>query len=537
MTIPRITSVLIILALGRDALALQLGQISGQSRRGQPLAARITLYGVPPIQRDALAVEIRAEFGAPADTLARLGVQATLASDDSGASYIAISSSAAVDEEQLALRVRLKEGSTALVRRYTLTPAARPAPRAAPIVPDSWPASITAPVATATNNHYGPVRPGQSLWRILQEIGLARSANGPLMRAIVVANPAAFVGGDPTRLRAGAMLRLPDAAAIGTAAQATIALPTAHANDNAQLAVADPALAARLARLAKRFALIRARYAEQKGQPTSPPDISKQVDVPRHDKPSALLIARTPANTPVPVGEPTSAANAPGLPAPITVNKTKPASQPVSATVAHGPAARGDYAAGERLLLLGGGTLGLALVMLVMRLGRRLRNRRADAGVRSADRNLVAEIARKTEKRVQLEGEVKRMIAGRRAAAESPMSSGLRPVDLLAGIHPSMEDIETQIAHGQYDKAANMLEQIIAAGPHNHRAKLRLAEIYYLNERREEFVELIEDIHRRHRSDIDDDNWARLMRMGKIIAPGRPPFSGPTALDIERQVG
>jgi len=72
-----------------------------------------------------------------------------------------------------------------------------------------------------------------------------------------------------------------------------------------------------------------------------------------------------------------------------------------------------------------------------------------------------------------------------------------------------------------------MLDVVIAQAPTNHRAKLRLAEIYYLNERVEEFVALASEIAAQHRNDIGDDGWQRVMRMGKAIAADRPPFSGP----------
>ncbi len=193
------------------------------------------------------------------------------------------------------------------------------------------------------------------------------------------------------------------------------------------------------------------------------------------------------------------------------------------------------YVDGRVLVGVGALLLLVALTLGAMRFGRRLRGRMADAGVRSADRDMVAEIARKTEKRAQLEDEVKRMIAGRIDGNEESAKGGLRPADLLAGVRGTLEEIETRIAHGQYNEAEAMLEQTIVDAPNNFRAKLRLAEIYYLNERHEEFVDLAEEIHRQHRSDIGDENWARLMRMGKVIAPDRPPFSGPVAVEAGRR--
>ena len=515
MTIPRITSLLIMLTLGRDALALQLGQISGQSLRGQPLAARITLYGMAPAHNSALAVEIMAEFGVAQDALAALGVNAEVVNDEHGASYIAITSNAAIDAAQLALRVRLKEGSRALVRRYGLLLATAPASRAARTVSRPLPTTISPAVTTPPTGSYGPVRTGQSLWRILQEMGLAHGETGALMTSIVAANPAAFVGADPTRLRVGAMLDLPHAAGTVKTAPSTVAFAAASAMPKSDQAIGDPALAARLDRLATKFALIRARYAAQNQPQTATTELSTQTVAAKPGGHAASSVAQSARTTPAQNNETTPTASPQGPPL----------------------ATPGDYVDGETLMLMGGGALAVVLVVLGARLGGQLRGRRADAGVRSADRNLVAEITRKTERRVQLEDEVKRMIAGRRDTVENSISNDLRPADLLAGARMSMADIETRIAHGQYNDAEAMLAQVIAATPNNHRAKLRLAEIYYLNERYKEFVDLSAELHRQHRSDIGDENWARLMRMGKVIAPDRPPFSGPIAVEVERRAG
>lgn len=523
MTIPRISSVLFILTLGRDALALQLGQISSESSRGQPLSARVALYGTPATAGDALSVEIMPEFGAPQDTLAKLGVHARIESNDSGELYIAIASSTALDRAQLALRVRLKEGSLALVQRYSLTLPAATTPPPARTISRSLPAPAAPTVAMTPNGSYGPVRPGQSLWRILQEIGLARGPSARLMKTIVAMNPSAFVGGDATRLRVGAMLRLPGTVGIATATASTLTSVAPRTGNGS--AVGDPALTARLDRLGRQFALIRARYADQEKPKVTRPDISLATSAPAQNRPATAQVMQAGGKSPKTLSKAAPVAKT-QLPPPAASNITN-----LESTI------RDNYVGGRTLLILAGAALGIALVTLALHRAQRVRGLRVDAGVRSADRDRVAEIARKTEKRVRLEDEVRRMITGRKTTAEDSMSSGLRPADLLGGGLTSMEDIESHIAHGRYDDAESMLEQIIAAGPDNRRAKLRLAEIYYLNERHDEFVALSEEIHRRHRSDISDDDWARLMRMGKVIAPGRPPFSGPVAVDVERLVG
>ena len=536
MTIPRISGLLIMLACGHDALALQMGQISSESVRGQPLLARVTLYGRPAASDAELRAELLPMFGAAPDSLVALGLSARVETDELGAQTIVITSSQNFDAATLALRVRLKEGAGAILRHYELTIPAAPLPRAmqparqggtAPARRGSRAARDRAPnnPALATSMDagadYGPVRAGQSLWSILQENGLAAGDTQNLMRDIVAANPQAFVNGDATRLRVGVSLRLPMRARTASAAPAREAGTAARASAE----TIDAATSARIERLGVKFAEIRARYAAQKQQEAAVVAAASKV-APQ----GAVVAARS---------------FAPQESAPVVTPLAKSIKQ-VQATpraVAQPPREESGgaldtlakYVDGKLLMMLGASLLLAALLLVGVRFGRRLRTRMADAGVRSADQELVAEIARKTEKRAQLEGEVKRMIAGRRDAVEEAAPGMLRPADLLGGPRASLEDIETRIAHGQYNEAESMLEATIADAPNNHRAKLRLAEIYYLNERHEEFVDLADEIHRQHRSDIGDENWSRLMRMGKVIAPDRPPFSGPVAVEAGRR--
>jgi hypothetical protein len=306
---------------------------------------------------------------------------------------------------------------------------------------------------------------------------------------------------------------------------------------------ADAETAARLERLAIKFAEIRARYAAQKSDTAaSPSPLTAGVVAADTEKSTPPAVALSPVVQPAAAVATQSTAIAKPTPAAAHAESIKPTPPLRDNADSANSESLGDKLAqlldGKVLLTLGASLLLAALLLVGTRLGRRLRGRVAEAGLRSADRELVAEIGRKAEKRVQLEDEVKRMIAGRRDGADEPVASasnGLCPADLLHGARASLEDIETRIAHGQYNEAEAMLEQTIADTPNNHRAKLRLAEIYYLNERHEEFVDLADEIHRQHRSDIGDENWARLMRMGKVIAPDRPPFSGPVAVEAGRR--
>ena len=119
MTIPRFPGLLFMLALGQDAVALQMGQITGESTRGQPLMARVSLYGMP--GAGELGVELLPVHGSSRDALSRYGLQARV-SDDAGAGQaIVVTSSRPIDFEVLALRLRLRDGKQSLVRHFELT--------------------------------------------------------------------------------------------------------------------------------------------------------------------------------------------------------------------------------------------------------------------------------------------------------------------------------------------------------------------------------------------------------------------------------
>ena len=186
--------------------------------------------------------------------------------------------------------------------------------------------------------------------------------------------------------------------------------------------------------------------------------------------------------------------------------------------------------------VLDGGSLGkfaltvLGLVLLVTLIAKASLAGQAYLGRRDSQRaELTADEDLKAEKRLQLEDEMKRRIAEK----HEPDSTESRDAIERTGVVVSIEEIESRIAHGYYSEAEKLLLDVIARTHGNHRAKLLLVEIYYLNERVEDFVRIIDEIHLLHRADIGDENWQRIMRMGKVLAPERAMFSGPTAIDSE----
>ncbi|MCP5199448.1 MAG: hypothetical protein H6977_05520 [Gammaproteobacteria bacterium] len=537
MTLPRLAACLLLACTCLDAAAFQLGQLVTQSRLGEPLVARVAIFGANAAEVADLAANVRPAIGLATDAPERRTAEriaATIAVAADGQPYVVLRTDSAVREPAVRFRLRLRSARDTVISHYALAlvPAAYDRPtrglRRAPT-----------PTFEFSGAEYGPVTPGQTLWRIVRELGFAPATTEAVMQAIVDRNPQAFVGGVADRLRVGAMLSVPDGAAataeVATAATApraassatpvatppavaapapeSIVPPVSPVSDAAAPAVddggtGDAAIAARLAELSRKFAGIRARYAAQQAV-AAPTAVNGTGEQPAMGTTNETAGPTAPVATPS-VAAPRTATE-PRSAAPIVV---APAGGPITADSSALPL--------DSRIVLGVGAL-ISLLALIGGTSYALRRRRlhhAHGATVAAERELVAEIARKTEKRLQLEGEVAEWLGRKKKPASTAPEHAL-------------DEIDNRIAHGQYADAERMLREVIGATPTNFRAKLRLAEICYLNERTDEFVELASELQRLHRADIGDDGWQRVVRMGRVLAPERPPFSGPVALERE----
>ncbi|NER80380.1 MAG: LysM peptidoglycan-binding domain-containing protein, partial [Leptolyngbya sp. SIO1D8] len=221
-----------VLAGAAPAGALELGDIEVQSYLGQPLRASVA-YALGP--NEALAdycISLAPGTtlnGLPAVNRARITVTDGV---------IAITGNTPIREPLMSARLSIQCPYTPnIARDYMLfidpagaaepvqaraavTPAAPTAPARAPEAPR--PAIRQTPPATAERNRPAVasgtlyrVQPGDSLSAIAQrlegrEVGLWQAVN-----AIFAANPEAFIGNDPNRLKAGSLLQIPTTAMLG----------------------------------------------------------------------------------------------------------------------------------------------------------------------------------------------------------------------------------------------------------------------------------------------------------------------------------
>lgn len=237
-----------------DALALALGRITVQSALGEPLRAEIDVPEISAAEEASLRVGL-----ASGDTYRAAGVdvspalnqlEITLQRRANGRAYLRLRSPSPVSEPFLDLIVEANWATGRLVRDYTLlfdppnlratapTPIApaAPAPRAAAPAPAAVPAPVPAPAAVAPapapaapSAPAAADTPRQITVQRGDTAGAIAAANKPadvsldqMLVAMLQANPNAFIGGNVNRIRAGAVIDLPnrDTAASVSASEA-----------------------------------------------------------------------------------------------------------------------------------------------------------------------------------------------------------------------------------------------------------------------------------------------------------------------------
>ncbi len=568
--------------LGDHAWALSLGDIHSRSRSDQSLRAYVDLYPQRGARIDALTI-LPDLFDAASRAQAGLlaGIEARVVYDETGAAFVELRSIAPLLQRQVSFRLRAESGGAATVRHYTLDLASPITPVGRTATPRSirhaaarsalGPTSTGAAVDAAT---YGPVKSGESLWTIARRLNSGGNPQS-LMRRLHAANPEAFVGGDMNRLRVGVTLRIPPASGpavavapvaptpgaagfapshrpLPTVPAPAVAPPPAvppkplHRAERAARGI-DPVLAAELAALDSKFAAIRARYAQDE---TSAAGAALEVGSHSEDTDTAGV---TVSDSPTAV-EPTAARlsdagqgseQAPSAPAdaePAATTTTavfgqattktadadtdraqsarRPATPSTENTAIAAADGHGSYGIG---VLAGGLLLAGVLAFFTGRAiaSRRGRIARSDHMTLEADRK--ARVARKAKARLQMESEVQEVLVGETPGTAAETTDG-------APAQSREDEIAAHIAHGRYAQAERELIGVIAEMPRNFNAKLRLAEVYYITEQVQAFGDIATNIKTNHRSELSNDEWQRLMRMGKIIAPDLPLFSGPKAV-------
>ena len=197
------------------AHALGLGELTLKSTLNQPLVAEIELLDV----KDLTVAEVVPSL-ASADDFAKAGVDRQAFLNDltftpvlnaNGKSILRVTSSQPLSEPMVKFLVQVMWPNGRLLRDYSvLLDPSKFSPQTAEAAGQAAPA-INAPVTGATAQHTTVAR--DTLWEIA-----AKARNGgsiqQTMLAIQALNPDAFIDGNINRLKAGQVLRLPDATQI-----------------------------------------------------------------------------------------------------------------------------------------------------------------------------------------------------------------------------------------------------------------------------------------------------------------------------------
>ncbi|MBI4695761.1 MAG: hypothetical protein HY749_17285 [Gammaproteobacteria bacterium] len=536
-----ITALLLALAAA-PAGAMNLGELSVTSHLGEPFAAEVeVLASIAEAEQPITAAVVR-------DLFAHDGVDASnfeaRVIREGGRIYVRVASTSAIDVASFSLRLQVSHDGYALTSRFgvALAPLAPPpVPKARP-VKRSKRASV-APVARPAairSGEYGPVRSGETLWSIAKRAGASNMQ--AFMDEVFAANPEAFAGGDRNRLKLGATLRLPGAATARPAAApeapapvastaAPVSEPPAQAVETPPAAVdaapVDPEFTAMISAFDAKLAAIRAKYGDDAAAANAEP-------------------ASTATENTIPVAPPTAAASAAPAAKPAPAQAAAPVAaatpQPQVATPPAEPAT--PWWQSLPIVEFALGALILGVLAGAFRVARQAVNskQREQAQrlhtTQEADRK--ADVARKAENRVKLESEVRNMIEKKTESPVADMTTPPggepdtqpldEPITQRIGGQDRLLAIDANIAHGRYVDAERLLHQVIGESPRNVSAKLRLAEVYYITEQVSGFVDIARDLLDHHRADISNDDWQRVMRMGKIIAPDSAPFSGVRAI-------
>lgn len=225
--------------------ALGVGNLTLKSTLNQRLDARIDLLGVAPRESEQISVGLAApeqfdKLGIENEVVLQ-GLRFSVERDPSGDWFIHVTSQAAVREPFLSFLLEVNWPAGRVMREFTVlldppvvveqAPGAIEAPETGPPTrvvlpepPSLEPADVAVPPATFSDRSLPPAartdelvyttQRGDALWRIAKDMRPDGVTIEQMMLALYRDNPQAFFGNNVSKLKAGQVLRLRDAATI-----------------------------------------------------------------------------------------------------------------------------------------------------------------------------------------------------------------------------------------------------------------------------------------------------------------------------------
>ncbi|MGC9457310.1 MAG: FimV/HubP family polar landmark protein [Halothiobacillaceae bacterium] len=198
-------------AIPGGTLATDLGQARVESYLAQPLRAVIPLTNIDSAEFDELSVGLADEDRFDAVGLDWHSVAGNLEFElvpGAGGAAVEVTSRQEMREPIVSFLVELKSPDGVIIREYNLLldpPDRAPAPVKTAAVPDR---PALPPIEMGAS--YGPVPRGATLYSLAQAARTGTDlSQQQMMQALVASNPQAFVDGNPDRLLAGVMLKVP----------------------------------------------------------------------------------------------------------------------------------------------------------------------------------------------------------------------------------------------------------------------------------------------------------------------------------------
>jgi pilus assembly protein FimV len=221
------------------AFALGVGPLAVRSALNQNFEAEIPLIVNNPSELTGLTVRIPRQQDFDQAGIERLEflskLRFSVQTPPGGPNLIRISSIEPIREPNFNLLLELVWPRGRLIREFTVQvdpelyanrrpppppPVVMPPPVAVPPVAAAPPAAPALPPAPSVSfegaSLYGPIRPGETLMAVANRVRPSTAVSLPQMMSILLAgNSEAFANGNPNALRAGSMLKVPTAQALG----------------------------------------------------------------------------------------------------------------------------------------------------------------------------------------------------------------------------------------------------------------------------------------------------------------------------------
>lgn len=555
--------------------ALGLGEAETRSALNQPLAVEIPVLSATPAEIAGLEVSLAGpetfeRYGLPQPVgLGELNFAVTPAPPAGG--LIRITSNRAVVEPFVTLLLEVRWPQGRLLREYTVlldppafsTGAVQPAVQApAAPLPAAQPITRAAPAAIAseaTNGQTHTVASRETLWGIASRYRPDPSIDmNQMMLAIYRANPDAFAG-NINRLRAGAILRIPNVAEVRSAGRQEALAEIRRQNEAWQAAVPGPDTG-RLQLVPPREQQASPAPAAASAEPTGEARsaleetrrqlalrdaeiaaLREQLAKLQQQRGEAAVAATEPAAAPtppapggVPAAEksPVGPAGATAVPAEKSTARP-PRSRPTETSWLDAISGLFESVWTWVVLML---ALGTALFVARRRASGTSPRQRSPQLAGAAAGSGLGQIPIGEEKGMVVEESARplstsaperkppapRVVAEEQGPLERTISTE-GPVNLDQA--DPLAEADFHMAYGLYDQAAELLTKAVNAEPNRRDLRLKLLDVYFVWENREGFLAAARALRERIASDADPD-WKRVVLMGKQLCPDDPLFAG-----------